>query len=543
MRARPLGYAVPFLGLLVVLLLLGGLPAALAAPGAWHEDERLGYKVRYPKGWSIIPMNIDEKWIAAKFLSDSADFFTSKDEGWTYDHKPQMSVIAFISEVVKKRGAEVSETDDGFLIELNNPFKDYEDYLKRTYSGGGWYISEDEQGTVNGISVRQLEIKVEKLTRSGPKRIVAWVYQTEEVDYVVQFELLEGAYRKRKRDMHACLRSFKLIPRKGSLTPTTTGKRVIEKDEDELTLEERTLQRQQKEANVHEKTVAALPDDWKVKEMGRFLVLNHADDKYAKKVVSHAEAVWKWLDKNFDYLGPGEYVPRPIIRICKDADEERAFSQGTAWGPSIEIVTHKDTSGGSLSWEFEWINRRIVGLWFRYHAGDIYSAFPHWLDNGLDQVLGTARAKGSRLEFQADQWELQNLREAVRKDQITPLQDLLKMGTEDFYGQRTRSSEAAAFLRLLLSTRSKKVKAVLKEYILNLAATVEDIKAKEKAAGPKSYKAPETEEEEEQQAKQRRQRWKDKENELLTAVFDKTFGNWEEKDWKKLNDAHRKNLD
>jgi hypothetical protein len=117
------------------------------------------------------------------------------------------------------------------------------------------------------------------------------------------------------------------------------------------------------------------------------------------------------------------------------------------------------------------------------------------------------------------------------------------MGTQDFYGQRTRSKEAAAFVRLLLSSRNKMVKTLLKDYIVNLGAVVDEIKAKNKAAGPKEYKAPETEEEEEQQFKQRREMWKEKEAELLQAAFDKTFENWTEKDWKKLNDAHRKNID
>jgi len=526
-----------------------------AAPGTYHEDARLGYKIRYPKGWRHIAMGADEKWIAAKFLSDKSCIFNDKEAGWTFTHKPVMQVIVFIDEVVKKRGIETEEADDGSVwISLNNPYKDYEDFLQQTYRGGGWYISEEEEGELKGVKVTKYEIKVEKLTNTGPKRIVTWVFHTDEVDYAVQFEILESYYKKFKGDVGGCLKSFKLIERtEGSLTgPVTTGKKIRLKNEDDLTPEERTDQRKETEAAAHKKAIDALPDDWKVKVMGRFLVLNHADEKYAKKTVAHAEAIWKWMDKNFDYIGTGEYVRRPILRICKDRDEESAFRSGTSWswGESLEIVTHQDKGAGAMSWELEYVNTKIFDIWFSHRNSDLRWAMPWWLSSGFRQVLGTARAKGSRLEFKVDDWEREGLRVSAKKNELTTPKVLVMLPKKDFYENQNRQWQSSAFIRFLLEAKGKKTRQVLRDYLMNLQDVVAETQAKEKkeseekmaSMGSGGDNSPETEEEEEEAFKKRQESYSAKELEFMQEVFDRTFGDWSEKDWKRLQTLFYKSI-
>ena len=132
-----------------------GLQRAQAAPGAYHEDEKLGYKVKYPKGWRFIAMGADEKWIAAKFLSDKSCFWTDKETGSSAEYKPVMQVITFIDDVVKKRGIETEEGEDGTTyLSFNNPYKNYQDFLKKTFSGGGWFISSEEEDELKGAGIR-----------------------------------------------------------------------------------------------------------------------------------------------------------------------------------------------------------------------------------------------------------------------------------------------------------------------------------------------------------------------------------------------------
>jgi hypothetical protein len=280
--------------------------------------------------------------------------------------------------------------------------------------------------------------------------------------------------------------------------------------------------------------------------MGPFLVLNHADKKYAKKVVAHAKAIWKWLDKNFEYVGPGEYVPHPIIRICKSSEEESAFRGGDWWSQGIEIVTHKDTGSGAMSYEFEYVNRRMLAIWFSYRDDELWSAMPRWLRDGLSQILGTARSKGSRVDFKVDDWERDGLREAARNDKLTSPQEMMKMGWEEFYKEQHRSQEAAALLRFFLlgaASKSRKTKDLLETYIKSLKAVVTEMQEAEKKNSKDVEKPPETEEEEAERYKNRANKWKEKESELLDKAFAKTFGDWDEKDWRSFETLYFKSID
>jgi len=528
----------------VLLLLLGVAGPVLAAPGSYHEDERVGYKIKTPKGWSQAAQSADEQWIILKYLSDKEDIYIDDVDKYTWTHKPDMTVIAFIETVVEKTGPEVTEEgEDTVVIEFNNPYKNYKDFLQRTYRQGGWYVSAEEEDEVDGVPVTQYEIKVEKLTMSGPKRIVTWVYHMDDVDLAVQFIVLENAYDDHKRDIRACLKSFKKIARtKGSLTPAVTGGPRKYVNEEKLSKKEREEHRKREEERLHQKNIKSLPDDWKVKEMGPFLVLLHGDEKYAKDVVKQAEAIWKWLDKEFGFVGKGEYVKRPIIRICKDGDEERAFLSGTAWGSGIEIVTHKDPGSGSLSWEFEYVNKRMYSIWFNHRARDLYWAMPHWIDNGLYKVIGTAKPKGRKLEFKVDDWERKGLQECARNETLTAPKTLVMLGREEFYENRQRTNQSAAFVRFLLESKSKKTRSILHDYLKNLQDILDEQKAAEEGKEKAAYDAPETEEEEEERFRKRREAMKEREAEFLREAFQRTFGEWDDKDWKKVQKQYYKSL-
>ncbi len=484
--------------LLVVLipaLLVGILAPVGAAPKGMHQDNRLGYKIRYPKGWTQIPIKADEQWLAAKYISGKNYLHPDKASGATYTFKPDMSVIVFVEAVVKKDGVEIEETEGGLVIDFNNPYKNYKDYLQRTYGGGGWYVDKEETKKIGGLETTCYEIKVEKL--AIPKRIVTWVFHTDDVDYAVEFEVLEKSYKKLRSTINSSLKSFRVIPRtEGSLsTATTGGSRIV--IEGKLTQAERRKHRLQVEKTEHEKAGKNLPAGWKVKKIGRFLVLDHVGDnfKHAKKVCTQLEALWRWLDKNLGEIGTGEFVPQPIIRICDNPDEERAFLTSGGWNMGLEIVTHKDRSAGSASWEMEYVNRRFLKLWLRFRDKDLHWAQPWWLEYGLEQVLGTARAKGRKLVFQADQWEKEGLREVIRAGTVTRPADLIKMTKSEFSQSEYRPKEAGALVRFLMTgaaSKNRRTKTVLRDYLLALSSVIRKIDAEDRASAGEEEKEPET---------------------------------------------------
>lgn len=554
----------------VLVLALGlGLGVALARPAAATalpqaktdkgicEDTRYGFRFKAPKEWTRIPLKLEEQWQVAKYLSDRAYFYTDPSDGWTNEHKPQATVIAFVTEKVREeakiRKQKDEKGDDRYVILISNPYKDYLDYMKRTYSGGGWFVSEEKEAKLGDLAVTQYEIKVEKLTNDGPKRIVCWVYHTPEVDFAFHWELLEDAYPKLKDTVFDTLKSFKLIPRTSSGLPTAdTGERkVLVDDYDKQTPEQRKQRRVTLEQSLHAKAKTAVPAGWQVLQVGRFLVLNHTDEKYARRVAEHCEAIFGWLDETFPFVGPDEYVRAPILRICKDYDEERSFHDGSGYWFSdnqIEIVVSQDNEGFVTGWAVERINRQLIQLWFSERDRDVAWAMPYWLENGLDQVIGTARAKGKKVEFRADDWERDGIRERIREGKFTPAKELMRMGEDQYTGQNWdtfagRAKEAGGLVRFLVTgpaSKNPKTRDVLREYMKNLKSTIVEMNEADKAAGKKTEKAPTTEKEEEEQFKAASQRWKQREKQLIDTTFDKTFRSWTDKDWEAFQATYLK---
>jgi hypothetical protein len=229
------------------LLLLSFAVLAPLAGAQKFEDKRFGYELRTPKDWTQVPIKANEEYIIAKFLSKKNHFYTDPDLKLTYEHKPEIQVIAFLSEKYRKDEVEREESDNGETItirfNLTNPFKDYEDFLKSTYSGGGFYIAEQSEEKIGGLEVMQYLVKVEKGS-NGPKRITTWVFKTGDIDFAVQIECFESAWKELRGDITKTLRSFGEIERtEGSIVQnaSTSG---IELTIGKLTPEQRTKRRQ-----------------------------------------------------------------------------------------------------------------------------------------------------------------------------------------------------------------------------------------------------------------------------------------------------------
>jgi hypothetical protein len=193
--------------------LLGFLVLATLAPFsvAGHKDERLGFTIQTPRGWSEIPMNVDERWKVAKYFSDKSFFWTEKDGGWTREHKPNMEVVAFVAAAMKEKiKVEKKETKEGveWRIYAENPYRDYKDFLTKRYRGGGWYVSDEKETKIGDVPVTCYEITVDKLSNEGPKRMFTWVYHVPDVDIAVQFEMLVNGVVKLKSEVTRGLRSF-----------------------------------------------------------------------------------------------------------------------------------------------------------------------------------------------------------------------------------------------------------------------------------------------------------------------------------------------
>ena len=268
-----------------------------------HKDERYGFQVKPPRGWRSIALKTEEGWLRAKFQSDKSYFYTDPALGYTFEHTPEVLCIAFVHEkMVKKR--EVEERDDGVTeITILNPYKDYEDFLDRTYAGGGWFVEEKEEGEHKGTPVTKYEIRVEKGARTGPKRMVTWVFHTDGIDFALQVEVLETEFRKLKSTVDGVIKSFKEIKRNGEPLNEATvsdGIRITRRERNSGTPKERRSKRMESQKVEQDKAIANLPEDWDHEFYGDILVLNHDQGDWAKRLGKHAEKLLEWFFRSHD---------------------------------------------------------------------------------------------------------------------------------------------------------------------------------------------------------------------------------------------------
>lgn len=525
--------------------------SAPAAGAGEHVDTRLGIKLAYPKAWATIPLSLDERWMVAKFLSDKSYFHTEKGGGWTSEHKPDMQIIAFVAEAMKEKiKVEKKETESGveWRIFLENPYKDYKDFLKGRYSGGGWYVSEEKEIKVGDVPVTKYEIKVEKLSQDGPKRLFTYVYHVPDVDIAVQFEVLESAIDKLENEMKRCFASFKSTPRKGGplYEVSTPGLDWSLLDQDKLTPDERKVRRQGMEQKSQERAQKSAPAGWKVQKIGRFLVMNHADEKFAKSIVDQCEAVWGWLDKTFPFVGEKEYVRAPILRICANRDEYDAFYKGGNWFSlnDLELTTYQDYEG-KTSWQMERVNRRVKDLWLKDKDRDLALSMPGWLELGLDHFVGHIHvAKNGTIDFGKDFYNQDEVRERMREGKLKSVRELLTMTSRDFndWGQAQESAQLFGYFVTGAAARNKKTKDLLAEYMRNLKSVVADVRKEKEGSKGDAPKQPQTEEEEDAWFKDQQQTFSQAEKRLLDDAFKRTFVGWAEDDWKKFQEAYEKSL-
>jgi len=499
----------------LVLIALATILAAAGARAATHEDERLGFKVRTPNGWEQIPVAISEKWIVMKYVSDR-EHTQREENNRIVTFKPEMRVIVFPFEVTEDRGTKrtTRETEHGTTtwFEFKNPYEDYEDYLDRNYRGGGWFVSREEEKESGDLEWTLKVIKVEKLARGGRKRIVTGTFHAEDADFVVQFELLEDSYEKLYPELKGCLESFRFIERKGKLVEDEP-ERV---DEEELTPKELHERRVKIQEAAWKRAAEQLPRGWRAKKYkDMFLVLSHCDSRFLNYCLNQGVAVWKWLDKNLDFLGDGEVRPL-IVRICETSEEASRYhdTSGDAWFGSSstkEVVLYRGNT-------FSWLHNRVMANWIHDKDPDVFWELPSWVRWGLSDLIGNAHLKGSRLRFLPDVSAMRTLRIAAQKGELKSLREFLTSPSGDF---------------LPLYLEACRFRALERE------------KEREAAGGGEVHKAPETEEEEEEAFRRRHQRmrddgaWAARERENLTWIFDEAFGEMDESDWKSIEKSYR----
>ncbi|MFN0207509.1 MAG: hypothetical protein ACKVS6_14480 [Planctomycetota bacterium] len=520
-------------------LLLFIILSTLAAPlSAQHIDTRFGFRIDPPPNWKQLPIPTDQDWGSGRFQSDKFDIYIGPGTFNSEERKAEMLIMAFPSAAPAE--SKPADPKKGGPVDVKNPYKDYPDYFNNTYKEGARLGPAPKSTTTNGVKATVYSPEITSNNRSAPRKLLTWVFQTDGIDIAVQFDVLEIGYEKRAADIESSLKSFRIIPRSASAASGKAGK--LTSDEMlKLTPEERKSRKLAIAEAAYAEAKRKLPEGWRAEHQGKFFILNHSDEKFSLKMTNHGDAVLAWLDKNFDFIGKGEFVRKPILRICKDSAESTAFGFGrwsfdpkVAKQPMQEIVVYKDEDDGSASPVWQGFNKSVLFHWIYERDPLIADNLPAWLALGLPAAFEKARVKDGILIFPPSVYELDELRELVRSGKVATARSLI-------YGLAGpgsyRNAEQAALARFFIAGRGAqdpKYKTTFKSYISNL-----------KAAIVKSKKDPAPEEPERPEDGGRGNPLPElntKYSKIADEAADKAFQLWRESDWKSLEQDYLDSL-
>ncbi len=533
------------------------------APKGTHRNTRFGFQFKHPKKWNNIAIKTEEEWLAAKYVSDAEYFYTDPNLGYTMSHAPELHVMAFPLDIMKEGGTKVDEDEkDGekvITITFNNPYKDYDDFLRRTFRGGGYYLDKDEEVEIKGVKVTKLTYKVEKLAQSGPKTISTWIYHTEDVDYAVQVVGLTKHWKTIEKKIKPVRQTFTLIERDGPIrhSGATSGQITISRlSLNEGTPKERRSKAVDSERTIHERAIGKLPDTgWEHRRKKRVLMLTSADKKWSDRVQSHANNLLDWLDKNYGFLGDGAYMRAPIVRVCKDFDETLAYAAGIDSGgnggyTSIdqELITWWD-DGGWSGRAIDRLNSQLYRYWMSENNMSLQTAMPGWIESGLHDLIVGVRMDKRKPTWKIDYWDVDRFRLAVRAGDADQPRELFLMTSKEYLnfdssgggvvggadGYFNRSAQASMLINYLASpkmSRKGNSKKLLDTYLRNMVTVIAQVEEERKSELDRARGKVKDEEDEKDYAKARRRIFTRHEKDLLQRTFDMTFADWSDRDWK-----------
>jgi hypothetical protein len=311
---------------------------------------------------------------------------------------------------------------------------------------------------------------------------------------------------------------------------------------------EKSTDKMTREAFIESKT-ANLPSDWEWDVSKEHLVITHTDKKYTEKVAQFADSIRTVIAKEFeDKKGRGskkedEPAEMPIIRICASVGEFNSYCDNTSgfnsWNPqSKEVVVYDGTREG---YPVEWVYSRIgAGIYWQYMGEQFSWVEPaDWFMYGMGYYYSCFQKKGSSCRYVKDtSWEANTLREALRDGNIQDFRTMLSPSSKGIrsYNDYLQMGTLVCFLKSREGSK-KPWKGAIDTYMESFKSAYAEVsdglkddpggeEEKEGEAGESAPKPRSVFENLEEVRKNVRQK-----------AFDATFGEWDDKDWDKLQKA------
>ncbi len=545
-----------------------------ALAGSSHVNEEIGYRISLPDDFELKP---DASGLAGMVLDYYAvDTFTCSKLlpskiGWTFERHmatyffPERSAadLAKAQEENQKGATEEGKRRVTWLIN-GRVYRTFQEYASDQISG--FFFDGEKKAQVAGFDATIYEMKFEKGTEI-PQRWMACAIKVPNGEFAILFSCTEQHFADLTSEFKKTFNSFKLLDKAGLKLKDTgsTSEEVDSVDEDKLSVEEVLARRKKQKEEAFKKCIDGLPAGWRSFETKHFLIAHACPVKYAKEVSQHAEAVYDWMEEHFGSVGSGQ-VQSMIIRVYeKEADIPRvARVILVVPGMVREIEFAKPDSVGWIS-EFRGLSTDITCNFLEGKNDQLWDRLPRWLSWGLQEYVNNGVLKGSKLVFNPEQWEEDALNDAMMEQRkfegsnpalapIKPVKTLITTTPEELWqGQLGRFTQAqcASVVRYLIEgpgSKNKKTGSLVTHYIGNLYDLVQQVDAelekdKKASAGGSSAGASEEERlkaEDEEYRKRREQAYEKVAERLLEDAFQLTFKDWDDGDWRSLDNSWAK---
>jgi len=506
--------------------------------GKTHKDTIFGFSIRVPKDWNYTISQEGERYIVAKYDKKRAVEIKKDKDYMGYTHRPSLRILAFTSENTKVQD-NIKKENDVTYVSPQNPFRNFKEYTKQF--ARGFYFGEEKEAKVNGIPCTYLDVIMEQAT--VPTRWVACIYHLEDVDIAVYYEILEEYHSDYKNMLSGSMKSLKKIKReKKADSPAIYAKP------------------QTREEFIKSKT-DKLSDGWWHMASKEHLLISHASRKYTAKIASFADAIRKVIDKDTKKLlslkkgSKKKSVALPIIRVCASQAEYSSYNDSSGGVQSFnaetrEVVVYDGTREG---YNIDWVYSRISSGIYAQYAGEIFSGSyslqpDYWYILGMSYYYSNFKGKGASLKFKPDERDKEMLRRSLREGGCSSLKSILNPNSKSTmlssYGNYLKAGAFVCFLKSRDGNR-KPWKGTLSRYMNNYNTYASKAKkdldktiseTAKKVATDDEEEEDEDDEEREKAIKELNERRKD----MRAMIFNETFLNWTDTEWKRMEKAWEK---
>lgn len=449
------------LGLCALALTAPPAPAQAPKVGDWYkESSELGFQVRVPDDYQLIPPDPHEGNVIAKFDPKTIKYVTVDKSQPLWLH---VWLVRFDAGAATKD----KDADSGKKIDLKQRSKNLAAYLKREGELQDFSSAKE-------VSKKELEINKIKATEyeySAMKgedeiRLYVMLYKLNPSTEVAWIGVGVGGkkWAKYQQPFQQMARSFKPLEVHDTTAALAEGATYRDKRRAELQAD-----------------MAKLNGVWSLYETPRyFIISNNKDKAFLDELKMRLEAIRDVYEQDYPYetmkeikaaaaqartgsggkedpakeaekkaeaefdkaingtVDPREASMCSIVRVCKNREEYHSYGGpgGSAgyWSPAAkELVLYDDKADGGRGDTWAVLNHEGFHQYIYYLYGKLS---PHsWYNEGTgDYYSGFQMQANKRFKLEKFAWRKDLIAGSVREGKYVPLKEFTKLTQQQYYG-------------------------------------------------------------------------------------------------------------